>query len=114
MSKKNRMSIEEFFPKYLEAVKADQTREEFAKSLGVRAETVRLRIVDLRKQGVDVPHLRTETRQTKSVVERAKEMLAASLNGEKPKKAEKKAEKVAEPKAEVPADEDAALAEIFG
>jgi hypothetical protein len=112
MSKKTRMKIEEFFPKYLNAVKADMTREEFAKSIGVRAETVRLRIVDLRKQGVDVPHLRTETRQTKSVVERAKEMLAASLAGEKPKakaKPEPKAVKVEE----VP-EQDDALEEIFG
>lgn len=64
-----KMSIDAFLPKYIEAVNSDMTKEEFANSIGLAAASVYQRITKLRKELKDlgedperIPHLKGEGR----------------------------------------------------
>jgi transposase len=104
------MPIEKFIALYEAAVADDMLREDFAKKIGVNAETVYQRVAELRKDGLDLVHLRTGGRLT--VIERARIALAKARGTDTPapkasplKKA--KAQVVVEtPKVEVTAESD--------
>ena len=83
MSKK--MPAEKFIPIYLAAVDADMKRDEFAKKLGVRTETVYQRVYDLNtKHDAGLPQLKLDERLTKS--EAVKAAIAQYRSGKKPSK----------------------------
>lgn len=71
-----RVSIDEFLPLYLQAVKDGLTKEEFAESIGVKPLTVYQRVVKLRKDPrmKNLPHLKGEGRP--SVEDRAAAIFA--------------------------------------
>lgn len=96
MSSKDRMPIEKFIALYEAAVKEDMIREDFAKRIGVNTETVYQRVAELRKDGLDIKHLRTNGRLT--VLERARLAL------EKARGSEPKVVKPAKAKAEKPVE----------
>jgi len=83
MSKK--MPAEKFIPIYLAAVDAGMTREEFAKKLGVRHETVYQRIYALNTEhGTDLPQLKLDERLSKA--EAVKAAIAEYRASKKPAK----------------------------
>ena len=96
MPSKDRMPIEKFIALYEAAVREDMIRDDFAKRIGVNSETVYQRVAELRKDGLDLKHLRTNGRLT--VLERARIALEKARGGEvKPvKPAKAKAEKPVE------------------
>ena len=54
-----RWSIHEFLPLYLDAAEQGVTKEDFAKQLGIKPETVYQRVYALRRAGKDIPLLRS-------------------------------------------------------
>lgn len=69
-----RNNIEDFMAQYMDAVANGLTRAEFAARIGILPATVYQRVYELRRQGVDVPQLRGESRRT--TAERAKAAIA--------------------------------------
>jgi len=120
---KKRIQISEFIPLYLEALKNDVSVEEFSAQIGVRLETVRSRVQELRRRGVEIPNLRLDNNgrgARKKVEDRARELLAEygyqlPEMDEAPKKKggrPKKPDPVPMPASEEDADE--VLNDIFG
>lgn len=84
MSKK--MPVDKFIPLYMAAVDAGMTRDEFAKKLGVRPETVYQRVYDLNtKHDAGLPQLKMDERLSKA--EAVKAAIAQYRSGKKPSKA---------------------------
>jgi hypothetical protein len=54
-----RWTIDRFLPLYLEAAEQGMTKEQFAEKLGLKPETVYQRAYALRRQGKDIPLLRS-------------------------------------------------------
>lgn len=80
-----KMPAEKFIPMYLAAVDADMKRDEFAKKLGVRTESVYQRIYDLNtKHGANLPQLKLDERLTKA--EAVKAAIAQYRSSKKPSK----------------------------
>jgi hypothetical protein len=69
-----RIPIEKFLPLYMQAVKQGLTREDFARTIGLKPSTVYQRAYELRSGGVDVPLLQPASRV--STLERAKAIVA--------------------------------------
>ena len=59
MASQKRWTIDRFLPAYLEAAEKGMTREAFAESIGLKAETVYQRVYALRKKRKDIPMLRS-------------------------------------------------------
>lgn len=55
-----RLTIDRFLPLYLEAAENGVTKEEFAASIGLKPDTVYQRVYALRRQGMDIPLLRSK------------------------------------------------------
>lgn len=70
-----RWTIDKFLPAYLEAVEKGMTREAFAESIGLKAETVYQRVYNLRKSRKDIPLLRSAGKVP--MLERADEIMEA-------------------------------------
>ena len=80
MSKK--MPVEKFIPFYMAAVDAGMTRDEFAKKMGVRHETVYQRVYDLNtKHDAGLPQLKLDERLSKA--EAVKAAIAEYRSGSK-------------------------------
>ena len=69
-----KVSIEQFLPAYLAAVKAGTSLEDFASSIGVKPMTVTQRVAKLRAGGLEVPTI--EGGAKASVIDRAAAILA--------------------------------------
>lgn len=97
MSKKKRVEIEEFLKQYQAAVESKMTREDFAKSVGVLPATVYQRVYELQRGGLDIPQLRSRSKQP--LIDRAKAAWKTKPDGkvEAEVKAEVKAETKPEP-----------------
>lgn len=105
---KSRMQIEKFLTLYDAALKENMLREDFARKIGVNADTVYQRIAELRKGGLDIQHLPTGGRTT--VVDRARAILEKLRGSDKPvKSAKPKASKVEAVEATVVEDGEAAV-----
>lgn len=112
---KKKMMIDEFLPLYLKAVDEGVTREEFAKQIGVKVETLYQRVYELRRD-VDPTIPLLQPMGKKSVAERAKAILELHRSGQggEPVAAKPKAKK-SEPAAADSEDEtEDALTDIFG
>lgn len=82
-SKRSRMTVAQFIPLYMAAVDAGVTREEFAKKLGVKPDTIYQRVYDLNtNHGAGLPQLRCEGRSPLS--DQVKQALAAYRGGRRP------------------------------
>lgn len=57
-----RIPIEKFLPLYLKAAEQGVTKEDFAKSVGLKPSTVYQRVYEIRAEGHDIPLLRTAGR----------------------------------------------------
>lgn len=57
-----RIPIEKFLPLYLKAVEQGLTKEEFAKTVGLKPATIYQRVYEMRAGGADIPMLRSAGR----------------------------------------------------
>lgn len=81
-SKKPRMTVAKFIPMYLAAVEAGTTREEFARQLGVKPDTIYQRVYDLNRQhGAALPQLPSGGRI--SMADQVQAAIAAYRGGKK-------------------------------
>lgn len=81
-SKRSRMTVAKFIPLYMAAVDAGVTREEFARKLGVKPDTIYQRVYDLNtNHGAGLPQLRCEGRAP--LAEQVKQALE-SYRGQSP------------------------------
>lgn len=88
-----RVPIEKFLTLYLKAHDEGITREEFAKSIGIKPTTVYQRIYELRQENEGIPMLRTAGRMSRK--DKVQEIMATYL-AKKPAKKQPAATKPAE------------------
>lgn len=114
-----RWTIDRFLPLYLEAAENGTTKEEFAEKLGIKPETVYQRAYALRRQGVDIPLLKSKGKlpmveQAKKALDEYRSQKAKPARPEVVKADKRKGEDKADPNAVLTEDAAASLESILG
>ena len=99
-----------FWREYMAAVKADESRVEFAKRMGTTAQRVWQKVYDKQRQGWDIPQLRTERARVnnsvfRQVMEEFGVIRKSKQNGKPAQPAPKKRASKPEPVREEPEEE---------
>lgn len=113
-----RWTIDRFLPLYMEAAESGTTKEEFAEKLGIKPETVYQRAYALRRQGVDIPLLKSKGKlpmleQAKQALDEYRKSKKGAPNGE-PKKVRREPPKNDDPNAELDAESVENIESLLG
>ena len=107
-----RIPIEKFLPLYLKAAEQGLTKEEFAKTIGLKPATVYQRVYEMRANGADIPMLRSTGRLP---LKARIEAILEDYNGKaKPKTKTAPAKKEPEEQVDEEMTESDPLADILG